>query len=876
MAKEELFRTTYFVKYKSGRIFIQDKATKRGKQFSRNISFSSFFNWVVSPAFRLLGCRVLSEGVTGSSLESEGDRAGWSVLNKGLITGYSRSEYAIIETDTELEALITKEGGATEVGNFIFPYLVSRGISKGVEQPVENKLPVKNSNYSAETGKETFFVRNDTGHSWHYIQKHCYASLRSYGDEIAKVGQFEVVEDEKTKKKGMGTKWSVSFTRKVTWVMDILWSAERIKNTGTLFENVDSGSDLAQVMKFVAQTATSVAVAASSGGAVPPTPSPITRKPPSPSNYNMQVLQAKQEYLDSNQQNMIDKIMAGKGSDEAKQKTVSGMLERSSFAKRRDTVIAEAKDRVAYEKTMKSYEDQLARDEISLQSQTDMMAFKAEITRDKNRKSNIESAGKAFSGLSRLMHGGHGSYSSSIQEFMAHKSPQSLLEVYVKTGREADNIWRAKLNKHIHDWYFPFGDDEEITMKKGFGWDVGKGHDILKDLHGWVKLSSRMELMESMPNKLFEVWTENDIFIYQPCCGEANAQNGWKHSVDCRRPRWKEDGSSFYPGFSTNLTINLMNRPAENYSFDVTDVDTIGGKTTAPNPAIVFHFAWCGNETRNWNFQTQGNFVVSEPASQSKSRVEIKVKNEGVGYGDNWESSSAPGWALGKKYVKIHFSNTREGESYTFGEGGSEYRYLCLGFNMLNPYEECWMDRGEGKGRWTFTRTSGSNSRIEITGHTEEKQIGRKSTISFGTNALNVTLEVPLRGLSGMESWGDNPPDGFTSGGSGGLGSWISNVPETDPVGGMLLPTVDQLKSTEAEDLNLKDTLANMEGYAATPELPDRIKIPTAEQIADPMGLGTGVGEGERRGLHDETGIRGSTGKEGTKTPAEKQKEEAK
>ncbi|CAI2199180.1 8971_t:CDS:2, partial [Funneliformis geosporum] len=88
----------------------------------------------------------------------------------------------------------------TEVGNFIYPSLSAKGFFAGYDMTDGHRLhtitPLPVNLGTESIFNEKFIFRKDTGHSSHYLYKHCYLTIRSLGDEIAKIGQLCKVGEE--------------------------------------------------------------------------------------------------------------------------------------------------------------------------------------------------------------------------------------------------------------------------------------------------------------------------------------------------------------------------------------------------------------------------------------------------------------------------------------------------------------------------------------------------------------------------------------------------------------------------------------------------------------------------------------------------------
>lgn len=456
-------------------------------------------------------------------------------------------------------------------------------------------------------------------------------------------------------------------------------------------------------------------------------------------------------------------------------------------------------------------------------------------------------AGRSFAGATRLMAGGSGFYSAGISEFIYNKAYLPLLKVEARTSKVYLENWTRKMNQHIANFDFYFGDDPELTEQPNFGKVRGMGKKIFQDesLHGWTQLSENTFFPFSSSNPLIIMWKKQPIFLSQKCCGMPDGKN---HLTDCKIPRLTKD--DFFGGFD----FTVQETTSREGSQEIVEWTTTETHTTTADGGFVsgtfgFVFAWCGNESdstnkiplgdRQGNVGAFKNIVFNGDADKDKG--DGKIGNANC-FGRT-EAEVAP--FRGRQYHEIRWGHTNPANcgKLIFGkEPGCDI--LITRYEKGNKKEELihhkkpeeyWVleyspSEYNAAGGLAFRKYSEAT---ELVHHKVEK----------GFPAINLTHTINLKGFSGMEGWGSNFPDSF--GGSGGTATTMPTTATnlSEQPAGMTVPTSLGIGSTMSETISSMLNTENPGLQMPTMEMPQGIATPLGQQQQEWASEYAGIGQ---------------------------------
>lgn len=685
-----------------------------------------------------------------------------------------------------------------QAGSYILPYFY--GYSKDDKDDAGNKLRFNQSKKKFEVDTHNLPA--------HYLYTHCYYNFRVYGEDFAKMYGVEKMSGSNI----YGFEWGASFTNNVSWHMTA-WVfygqyLEYLDYDCMLKEDLNTNDG--GLAKWAAMAIGTLALNA--GGAAI-----------------------------SGLANCATVSEEG-AMNTARAKSINRAADTLTF---RDWT-GNSKDRAVpmnSSAAVKAANDM--REELATLAERDNNAEAWGAMKKQVGGAVSKSVGHAFSTLPKTFFGGRGHYSGSIDEFLENKAHWPLLYVEARTSYRYQNLWLAEMNRRLIQWDFWFGNDPEIALKKDFGMCVGKGYDeyskegVLKDLHGWIQLGENT-IFYGKKNPFIEEWIEEDKFVYQL---------RRSHKVYHRTVK------DFFEGFKGELTFGFQ-RAGSHTDFDITRKEEVI-TTDRIHSSNTYAFAgfWC--ESGTIPVGREGGYTIGEPAS-SFSRYGGGYTGGGSGYLCQYREGTSKrinlNWSdyqayKNKSYQKITFGQPDEELRFGTGSGTIVCRYM----KGDSDEEEIYQTDDPEHTTWVLKKDTdrykdGICLFKEVKGI---KILTQKVEVDF--NSLNLQFTVNIQGFSGIEGWGNNPPDSF-GGSSGGGGLPITNPAWVQVLssGGMMLPDTNTLNTNQLQMPAQIQSMVNTEQVFTPLEMPQLSPLQNLMNMNQEYFQNTiGQQENIHQGLHD-------------------------
>jgi hypothetical protein len=621
--------------------------------------------------------------------------------------------------------------GCDVVGCYIYPYFKGHQHMKGKDTQSTGK------NCPHCTSEKNEFQVDTHGLPHHFLYNHAYYSFEVFGEQYAKMHGIEKM----SKKDIFGFNFDVRFSSYVSWNFDCYIhygvNLERLSYQCTFKEDIKP--DDGRFAKWLATAVGSLALAYASGGASLAATAATGAKNVEETEETARAAQeekvAKGRYKDGNPW---------------------------VWGKKDEAVVDEAVDK----------EQKKADRALNADKKKQSAAL----------RSNV---GNSYNKMAKTVFGGTGTYSSSIQEFISSKAKYPMLYLRACASYHYQNTWLAQMNKRIATWDFYFGHDAEIALREGFGMVSGTGWDkekykkatdektkkqysVLNDLHGFIQLQDTIAFT-GMFNPFVDDWIGSDIFVYQ--------------LRNSKRPRLTKE--SFFEGFTGTISYGLHQQGSTDSSTIKSQQTRVTETNDPKSEGYSFVYAWCSTGVGGGG----GNFVVSDTSSTVGSGKRITQYE--MGSPERTVSSFPSGVSVDAGYKRVSFGGARKGQEMTFGAGS---KYVVLKYMKSDPDEEQVVETSNpGATTWVFRKVGSGTKEVQLIARVlnVEQVI---STIEMDTPGLTMEFNTSIGGMSGMEAWGNNPPDGFGGGGiSQGASLDAPDISQQAPGMGISLPTTNAL-----------------------------------------------------------------------------------
>jgi hypothetical protein len=670
-------------------------------------------------------------------------------MTSGFVDGGFQSEFSARDLAKGNKSMSASEKKA---GDYIFPYIVGYPYPRGkAKENADNRYSAKEKKFEVDTH----------GIASHYLYTHCYYNFKLYGDDFAKMWGIEKLEDTDI----YGFKWWLDFTHYVSWRMIVsIYYAESIEhlNFDCMLKEDLSPPDAGLGLVKWAATAIGSVVGGTAGAAI-------------------------------------------RGFTNAADTMIAGVA---------NTSLSSSMNRASDEITFRDWtgnpndRDVPMNSSAAVKAQNDIRdaVFGAIEKRDNAdawgaMKRQVGGAfskgvGRAFSGFPRIFFGGRASYSSSIDEFIANKAHIPVLKVEARTSQSYQNFWVAEMNRRLSQWDFWFGNDPEVALKKGFGMDFGVGYEekwvgssgaerfirrgVLKDLHGLIQLGENLIFGGKM-NPFIEEWIEGDKFVYQ---------------LRKNNPVYHRKSEDFFQGFRGELTFGY-NREGRVTKFGEERTEHFTTlERSAESGAYSFAYFWCSGGVIPGGISD--GFDVEEP---DLTNVTGETGNELVKYDPSTSQTTKLDWNnylefKDKSYQKIRFPEKILRKEFRFGEGSETV--IAKYMRGWEKEEEIHQSPDPANTTWVLA----VDTSIYDGGYVLFREIrGERTVVSqkeVYSNPSGFQFAVPIGGTSGLEGWGNNPPNSFNwGGGNGGLPTENPNWAQHLASGGMTLPNTNPLNTNQ-------------------------------------------------------------------------------
>jgi hypothetical protein len=747
--------------YKAGQIYSQNKVNKWGKGWASFVKDIAWRTWNDSPR---------SSGFGGSSTWVDG-------------------RY-FAETEARGLGMERNTSGLKLSGSYIYPYIMSN--SQGTAHTGKSGYIIASKGRETVSSSDIISVTDckwvvDTeGISKHYLLKHCYQRFLAYEEELAQYWGVKPISPTE-----WGARWDFNVLSHVAWRLLITWDTSNIPVLlwyDGLVNNDLQEPDMSMATVEIAKTlGKMVFVAATAGvGAAA-------------AGMNLGLAQA-------------GKTM---GVANATMKGIE--MSQNKYANSGKPFGWKDKD------TLRVYNAWLEGEEKVGAAQKKF---------DEAQKKYDKEWGEAKDFRApRLFSGGKVKYQGGINDWLTNTAPFKPLKIELRSSRSYENRWRMKMNSRILNRYFNFDGDEELQMKPGYGMERGKFREVMINIHGWTKFSGRNFFGISENNPLFKLWCNEDIHVYQ--------RNEWRPEVNFSK--------DLYEGYTKNIDFIIADQKGSTdiseYTSRERHVEVNKKKVSA---TFVFFLIWVSDENRCVSFKRKGVFstfsaisgkapgqrggveIVGSEIQEAYSYLEDNLKNTVLRKSDHcpasqcrvsgrigdpecaWEATRWKGgttpeekeWTKpwteeniapyrGKEYRVLRWGKSKSGK-LAFG-GGRECNTIVARFLRGIPDEEIIHTKPD-EAEWVLERDQEIGG--ICLGWKKTTSTDVQYTISRSTNVLNIKYTTQVQGISGLEGWGNMPPDTF-GGGNDNAGAGIASpdafqtlvaqggtmIPDTNPLG---------------------------------------------------------------------------------------------